>query len=134
MATVDVLPDVEEMVIEHLTGHPLLAGFAGLRVSTDLHADRPAVTVMRSGGTPADRRRLDNPTVDIHAWHDDRASAQRLVQTARAAVHDMEGRRYTVGAVTGVRDGTGPIWVPDPDTHEARWVCSLDIYASPLLT
>lgn len=133
MAGALVMPDAEELVIAHLTGHPLLVGFAGLRVSADLYEDRPALRVRRAGGTPRDRRRLDTPLIDLEAWSSSRTVAHDLIQAARTAVVQMENTRFPTGAVGGVRDEMGARWLPDPTTDEPRWICSLSLSVSPLI-
>lgn len=95
-------------------------------IYSDVPESRPAefVRVERVGGA---RRSLllDRPRVDFQCWSDSEENAEALVATVRAYALAMGGKRgaTTVYEVTEV---SGPMWVPDSLSGQARYAFAIE--------
>lgn len=91
----------------------------------------PLVTVFRYGGTPSERHRLDTAGLQVDVWGTSQSEAQDIAQTARVAVHELEGQTVTdpvEGFVTGVEDALGLRRFDDPVTSRDRYVFAVWVY------
>jgi len=84
--------------------------------------------VLRFGGIPTNRLRLDFSRIQIDVWGTSKSEARDIAAEARAVVHAMEGESFTITGgwpddafVTAVADDLGLLWLPDPDTARDRY-------------
>lgn len=100
-------PDIEADIVDFLT--PI----AGVNVSTQVPADRPAefVRAWVTGGS-ADQRVLDRPTVTVQAWAATGPAASAIASLCR----DEFLKRYGAPA-----ELTRPYFDPDPETRIPRY-------------
>ncbi len=124
-----VLPDAEVLLVAFLAGHPqvsaLVDGPSGPRVGTHLDSKLPAIRVTRTGGTPPDYWE-DAPDLQVEAWADTQDEASVLVRTVIAALEEIDGE-HPEGAVRGHEVTLGPVWSPDFDTDQARYLVGLSL-------
>ena len=108
-------PDVEKALVAHL------AQTLGVRVSVkappDLEHLPGFVRVTRGPGT--DDGLTDVPTIDVEAFAPTRAAARALAERARAAMHELSGRRASSVLFDSVRTSSAPSWVDwgNPAVH-----------------
>lgn len=121
-----VLPDVELMVIEHLSS--LLPDYWADDVTVDLRKPNPMpphgfVWVRRVGGFPLNEvTGVVRITCDVYE-HDD-AHVHDLAAVVRALVHMMRGvASPPVYRVTVVGDGRSN----DPDSDQPRWSLAIEL-------
>lgn len=126
--TYPIFPDAEAVVRKWLFDH---LGGVGVYSSIPANPTYPLVTVARLGGVPAVRQYLDMARIDINVWGNNKSEAQDIAQECRALMMDLEGQTVTdpVDAfVSGVEDGVGITWLPDPSTNKDRYVLSLNVF------
>jgi hypothetical protein len=106
-----LFPDVE-MALCNLLRNPLL----GVPVVADIPATRPAefVRVIRTGG-PRETLRSEAAIVAVEAWAQKKARAVELANKARAVLNAADG------SVFGVRELSGPAYLPDPSSTQIRY-------------
>jgi hypothetical protein len=128
------LPDLELVATGFLRTHEAVVD-AGAGVSTELppKLQLPCITVVRIGGMPVESIWLDEGHLQVSVWASTKAEAAQLAAATRAALLDMEGHRDETATVTGVRDLSGLIWVPDDseDPTIPRYVFGLAVYLHP---
>lgn len=99
-----------------------LLGTTAVPVSTLVPNPRPAkfIRVSRAGG---DRRNLiqEQPLVIVECWADTSVGAFTIAQDAWSEI-DAE-----YGDDAGL---TSPVWFPDPDTAQARYQFTVNLFAS----
>lgn len=127
--SVPLLPDAEVLLVAFLASHPLLVPLHGGRVGTQLDRGRPALRVTRVGRGPADWWE-DAPELQVDAWAATQDEASVLIRSVIAALEDVEGV-HAEGAVRGHEVVRGPIWAPDPDTTEARYLLDVVLLTYP---
>lgn len=120
-----ILPDAEVLLVAFLAEHPALAALHGGRVGTQLDRGRPALRVTRVGGTPPAWWE-DAPELQVEAWAATQDEASVLIRTVIEALEEVDGQ-HPEGAVRGHEVHFGPLWSPDPDTEEARYLISLGL-------
>lgn len=115
-------PDAERVVIDYLT--PLV----GVPVSLTVPNPRPGrfLTVQRGGG-PRMNLVADNATLVIEAWGNGPSEAKATLDVARRHLNAM--RRQTVAGVPVYRvaEATGPAFLPDPDSTQARYTLTVQV-------
>lgn len=117
-----VFPNAEHVVVD------IIDAGVTVPVRTTVPNPRPAsfVLVRQIGGTvasPVSERSL----LQIEAWAAGPSAAQTLIQRARALV---AAAAHTIsGGVTiyAVRDVGGPVNAPDPESEQARWLCTISV-------
>lgn len=128
------LPDLELVATSFLRSHSAIADFSA-GVSTELPTDLqlPHVTLIRIGGIPIESIWLDEGHLQVSVWGNSKTEAAQLASATRAALLDMEGHRDETATVTGVRDLSGLMWLPDDsqDPTIARYVFGLAVYLHP---
>lgn len=138
-----VLPDTEAIAIAYLLTRPEVTDLVGgppasdarIGSTLDLTKDTalPALRVSRIGTTSPVRRHLRAGNVQLEAFAVDTVTAQDLLETAVAVLHEeaFPGVFAGLGVVTGVVEAIGPRPQSDPDTDTPRWLGSVVIYAHP---
>ena len=133
------MPDVEAVVRKKLAD----AGYSAYS-SIPNSPVWPLMVVHRAGGAPAIRQYLDAAVVQVDVWggaKGDTTSVPKsqihdLAQQARVKILELEGTKVTspVGAwISAVDDGSGLVWLPDPDTGRDRYLFTMTVYARSLL-
>ncbi|QAV29778.1 hypothetical protein [Micrococcus luteus] len=108
-------PDVEKALVAHL------AQTLGVRVSVatppDLEQLPGFIRVTRGPGT--DDGITDAPAIDVETFAPTRATARALAERARAAMHELSGRRAGAVLFDSVRTSSAPSWVDwgNPAVH-----------------
>jgi hypothetical protein len=129
-----IFPDAEAIAVKALKDAGICSGriFSSRPNSVVL----PMAIVQRLGGTPQDKRAIDNPRIQIDVWGSNKSEARSQAQLARNAIHAAEGKLYPtlIGYVTAVEDDTGLTWLPDPDTKEDRYVFGVLLTTRALVT
>lgn len=112
-----VFPDVETLLVNYL--EPLVG-----TVRTTVPADnRPArfVVVRRVGGVTRGEV-VDVASVAVEAWDlAGRPAAYGLAALVRAHVAALPGKVLAGTAIYNVGEGSGPAFLPDPDSTHARY-------------
>lgn len=125
-----LFPDTVAAVIGALTTQLPDFGYGGVPVRSRVPNPRPArfVLVFRTGG-PRVNVVTDAAQVTIEAWATDAVDAHDLAQAARAIVGGLEGT--VTGGVTlyGVDEFSGPAFLPDPASDQARFTWSVSVHA-----
>ena len=125
-----LLPDLDQVVVDFLTNHPALTGLHGGRVGTSLRdGDNPAVRTTSLGGPnpwPWETR----PDMQIEWWGGDQGQAKTLCRTGEAALWELIGP-VTGGHITGLSMPLTQLWSPDDETGRARYLTQISITASP---
>lgn len=114
----DLMPNIERLVMEHLRAVAEVQAIAGSRVFTAFDASRgfPQVVVGRFGGAKDPNGWLDHPRLQIEVWADQggRPVAEELTEVVRAAMaHDEIVGTHDLGVVTGSEE-VAVNWAPDP--------------------
>lgn len=84
--------------------------------------DYPVVVLRAAGGTSAVVS-VDRPRLDAQVWHRDEFSAAALTQLVRGLLHQLVGW----GPVRAVRDFTGPVPIPDPESGQPRFLMTVEL-------
>lgn len=127
MAEVIAFPDVEGLFQSYLTTE-LGARGDSASVHTAIPNPRPDrfVIVPRLGGQ---RRNVvvDDATIGVECWAATNGQAHDLAQLVRALIHAAQGT--TVGGVQvyRVQEFAGPARLPDPESHQARYVLTVSV-------
>lgn len=118
MRPVVIFPDAVEVIIGHL------ADVLDDPVEPRVPNPRPDrfLTVQRVGGA---RRTIvtDAPLLAFEAWAQSDQDAHDLAQLARAHVHALVGT-----AVYLVEEAGGPALLPDPESHQSRYVFTVAVH------
>lgn len=126
MAERILFPDAAAAVIGALNAQLPALGFTGVSVRSRVPATRPArfVLVFRTGG-PRFGIVTDAAQLTIEAWAASDADAHDLAQAARAVLGGLEGT--VTGGVTfyGIDEFSGPGYLPDPQSAQARYTWSV---------
>ena len=122
MADVILFPDAERVLIVHLNS--LLTEPVSLTVPNP----RPAafIVVRRVGGP---RRDLvtDHPMLTVEAWAGGPTAAKALLERARGEIFAMRGTVVDGVAIYGITETGGPAFLPDPDSTQPRYTCTLQV-------
>lgn len=125
-----LFPDVPAAVIGALNAQLPAVGFAGVPVRSRVPSTRPArfVLIRRTGG-PRVNIVTDAAQLTIEAWAASDADAHDLAQACRAILIGLEGT--VTGGVTlyGVNEFSGPAYLPDPESDQARYTWSASVNA-----
>lgn len=133
MATYVVFGDAEAAVVDILRAATQVAAFTGVAVATDLVGYAQGarwVRASRVGGSPLMWTLTDNPTVEVEAYAEDKATAYDLAQAARAALFAAQGyvghglRLYDVAD-----DNAGLRWAPEE--QRPRYVFTVSLVTRP---
>lgn len=134
------LPDVEAAAGLLLRN----ADVAGGRVYSSIPTNPtyPLVTYQRTGGTPAEKHKLDRASVQFDAWArtpkesagaGGKSEARDLAELARRVLHEAGETGAFVAdfecQVTAVEDELGLRWLPDPTSKRDRCLFSVRIFA-----
>lgn len=128
-----IFPDAEQLVIEHLIAQIAMRSEAyaqGVGVTKDVPDPRPEkfITVRRVGGISS-RPVPDHARIDVQSWHVDDQHAQDLCQLSRGLLRLMVGSHQIDDSevvCSRVIEFTGPVRFPDPDSHQARWLLTIE--------
>lgn len=124
-----LLPDAEVLVVDFLANHPGLTPLHHGEVATSLGAARPAIRVTRIAGPPPDPEE-DNPYLQVDCWAATQDEASVLARTVIACLPDIEGD-HAEGVIRGWEIVTSPLWAPDPDTDDPRYVLAIGLLSYP---
>lgn len=143
--TLRTAADAEGIVIAILLDTPEVTNlFTTEKIGTELDLSKPArlpalrVTTVNTRAIV--RRHLDGTSVQLESWATSRLAAKNNLEVARAAVlaENLEGPYQdagppitNLGVLTGITDGAGPVWRPDPITNTPRWLTTIVVYAHP---
>lgn len=109
--------DVEAAAVAIMHADAATMAFAGVTVSTDLvgyAAGARWVRVVRSGGVPTRWMNVDNPTLALACYAEDKATAHDLADAARSALLAARGAYVGNGlSVFDVADTEGLSWSAD---------------------
>lgn len=103
----------------------------------------PLVTYQRTGGTPAEKHKLDRASIQVDAWARlpreapaggaGKGEARDLAELARRVLHEAGALGTFVAdfecQVTEVEDELGLRWLPDPTSKRDRYLFSVRIFA-----
>lgn len=110
--TVDVLPDVEQLLVRWLSSPA--SGVDSYAYCTRLPADITATTVRISRTSGTNRSiRVDRPIVDADVYALAEADAQEAGRLIQQALLNMRGVTTEDGYVQHVSTVIGPRWMPD---------------------
>ena len=131
MPRFEIFPDAEAVVGAAIR-NASISGL-GTRVYSSIPRSPvyPLVLVRRVGGFPAVRQALDRASIQIEAWGDTKATAQRIAQEARVAVLLLEGTIVHTpvdAAITGVSDATGMFFSEDDVTDIDRYIFGMNVW------
>jgi hypothetical protein len=130
---VNVLPDVELLAVTAVRLNPAWQALdAGVFTEIPASPAYPLITIIRIGGAPVIRGWHDRARLQLDAYAEDKHTARLVAATAQAALHAAEATSIpdhgVIGAVSTV---TGPRWLPDPTTRQARYVLDMTVDAHP---
>lgn len=144
MSPLRIAADAEGIVIAILLDTTEVTDVFGTRIGSELDlseaADLPALRVNTVSTRPIVRRHLDGSSIQLESWGTSRLTAKQNLEVARAAVladnlegvYEHAGPPVTeLGVLTGITEGTGPVWRPDPVTDTPRWLTTVVVYAHP---
>lgn len=117
-----LLPDIEALLVEYLKAHASVTAQVAQRVSTELPRSPtfPLVSLNLVTGSEIVREHLDESVVDVFAWADEKAPANLIIRTVRAALIEAPSAPHPRGVVTSVRTLVVPRWFPDDTTPRPR--------------
>jgi len=115
-----LLPDLDQVLVDFLTGHAALAPLHGGRVGTQLAAgDSPAIRTSSLGGNqPWPWEAVQQ--FQIESWGGSQGDAKLLARTVEAAVYELIGP-VTGGYIRGVAVPLSQLWSPDDQTGRPRY-------------
>lgn len=123
-----IFPDVEALLVQHLTTQLPLHGQA-VTAHTQIPQTRPDkfVTVSRAGGT---RRTLvvDAATMTVESWGLRPAAAYTLAQVVRGILGALPGAILGGYPVYRVDEFAGPANLPDPTSGHARYTQTISVF------
>ncbi|MFE6774839.1 hypothetical protein [Streptomyces sp. NPDC057702] len=109
-----IFPDVERLVVEHLTNRPELAGvLVDNRTPPGFDGTQKAVFVSRAGGAWVEDLHLDQPLIDLEVYGPDKPAAHTLATATRTALLTVRGTTYGGAYVAEAVEVDGPRWLPD---------------------
>ncbi len=128
MREIIVFPDVEGLLVEHLSERLADLGFA-VPVSVQIPNPRPEsfVTVPRVGG-PRRNLVVDSATVSVDAWAARPKQAHDLAQVARGIMHALPGEVLDGYPVYRVTEFAGPGNLPDPLSSHSRYTQTFSVF------
>lgn len=100
----------------------------------------PALLYFREGGVPHPSNTVDAARIGLYAWGRNEREAHTLALEARDVLlppaQGVQGYFGAVGEVyfSGVTALTGPSWIPDPTTGDARYLMSFLMHYSRAAT
>jgi hypothetical protein len=117
-----LFPDAAATVISHLADN-LAAPIHG-RVPNP----RPDtfVVVQRVGG-PKRNIVTDEATLIAESWAETPADAHDLAQNVRELINDLPGQIIDGVPVYRVEEASGPGWLPDPESQQARYTQTFSV-------
>lgn len=122
-----VFPDVEALLVDHLTERLAALGDAAT-VHVTVPNPRPSrfVLVPRVGG-PARNLVVDSATIATECWAATPGQAHDLCQLVRGLIHATAGR--TIGGITvyAVGEVAGPANFPDPLSSQPRYIFTASV-------
>lgn len=128
------LPDAEGAVRSWLRGLGLAGGrvfFAVPEAPANEPIPMPLVTVTRAGGAPDDELPIDQALLLFSVWGTTKREAAEaagsLVTILRAAAGVVTDQ-MTLDSVSGI---TGPVWTPDDDAHQPRYIVTATFNLRP---
>jgi hypothetical protein len=129
--TITALPDAEATVATWLRSVSEVAAIVGGRIYTYIPEQPtwPLMRVARTGGQPVDID-ADRVQVQIDCWAD--ARSQELASDAARAIvaavkeAEFDGPQPDGGYVTCSYIPLGPVWSPDRETGNPRYIVTLD--------
>lgn len=124
-----VFPDVEELLVGHLTLELATYWPDEVKVATKVPAERPNpfVLVGRQGGTRLDIV-TDAAQVGFEVWDTDEDVAQDLAQVTRAIVHGIRGQVVDGVTFYRIEEFAGVQRLPDPLSGDPRYVFAESIH------
>jgi len=127
MAEAIAFPDVEALFQSYLTAELGNRGDTAT-VHTAVPNPRPNrfVLVPRLGGQ---RRNtvVDDATIGVECWAATNGQAQALAQLVRALIHAAQGTTLAGVQIYRVQEFAGPARLPDPESHQARYVLTVSV-------
>jgi len=140
VASLELLPDVERIVVDELRANAAVAAIAADRIFTtwpksrDDVAKSPVVIVTRTGGAPPFSRplRLDSCELQIDTYGGGRGASWQLTATVLDALVELTDRVSALGVLHGVTI-VASRFVPDESFAPARprYVTDVTVTASP---
>lgn len=126
----DVFPNWEGLISS------IIRNAIGTRVYSSLPKTPtyPLIIITRIGGVPLEEHQLDQASIQVRVWGENKKQALELAQAARVALHEGEAVTYTVGDdwpvggfIASVKDTTGISWAPDNDTERDGYVFGVSV-------
>lgn len=124
-----LLPDLDQELVDFLAAHASLTPLHGGRVSTSLQSSLTSIRIASLGGVqpwPWE----GTSEYQIECWGGTQAQAQTLARTVVAAIYDIRGP-VDGGHVIGVAVNLRPLWSPDETTARPRYICQISLTATP---
>ena len=136
--TLNLLPDSERLIRAYLAQVSEITAIVGTAISTEQPTSLPApcltFTRLVSPVAPLLPESMDVCRIQVDAWATDKATANTLARTARAALRACTNYTLaTVGTLGGASIVSDIAWMPDvsrtPPTP--RYTLVIDVYARP---
>lgn len=91
----------------------------------------PMARIIRAGGRPPVRQKLDMARIQVDVWAETKDQARDAADAARLAIFALEGTADVGNKafVTAVEDELGGAFMPDADTTRDRYFFSLMVFA-----
>lgn len=123
-------PDIEAVCGKALRA----AGVCDGRVYSSIPANPvyPLARVIRLGGLPVEKHRIDQPRIQVDVWGTNKSEARDAAEAARLTLHQLEGTTDSEFAafISCVELDQGPTPFPDPDTGRDRYMLTVRITAT----
>lgn len=121
MAKVASFVDVEDFLVDQLSA------------STSVGGSLPFTRVIRTGGPGRRTRVSDQATVSVESWASKETAAERLANTNRQALNELQGAVVGDVNVKSVEENSSPGNLPHPTIVGFRYVQSFDIHIRGVL-
>ena len=116
MATVDIFPDVEVMLVSVMA--PLFPDYRFVTILPE-NIVRTTCRFKRIAGAARDIR-IDRPIIDADVFDFDYGNSDLVAREVQAALLSLRGKPLMNGVVQSVTVNIGPHWLPDPNTKLFR--------------
>lgn len=128
-----VLGDAEKVAVEYLRAHAGVGALVSTRVYTRIPEtpEFPLVRLFRIGGIPRVEGWLDEASLQVDSWAEDKYAAAEVARTVQDALWQMSGVR-SGSVVADVRTTLGMRWSPDPETGRPRYLFGVAVRLHPV--
>lgn len=127
-------PDIEAMAARALREAGVCSGRAYSSIPGN--PTWPLAVIQRLGGVASVERHLDQASIQVDIYGNNKSEARLEADRARLALHAAEGSSFATehGFITGVEDSSGLTFLPDPETTRDRYTFTVLVYAHTLFT